>query len=166
MASLRGGVLTLSGKVPSKEVGDEIATKAAAILGPDNVINNYEIDPTIPLVKSGPLVVEDVVLFATGSAQINPAFVPLLDLGTILLQTFPNVTITITAHTDAVGSAESNMALSERRAEAVANYWIERGIAPDRLILDPRGEEDLAIQTDQAQPENRRVQFLISGLID
>ncbi len=166
VARLSGGVLTLEGVVPSEEIGRETEARAAAILGAENVINNYTIDPTIPYLNSGPLIVEDRVLFSTGSTTINPEFVPLLDLGTALLNTFPNVTITVVAHTDAVGSVETNLDLSQRRGQTVANYWTSRGIDPARILIDARGESELLVPTDGAEVANRRVEFVITGLLD
>ncbi len=166
VARLRGGVLTLEGVVPSEEIGRETEARAAAILGAENVINNYTIDPTIPYLNSGPLVVEDRVLFSSGSTRINPEFVPLLDLGTALLNTFPQVTITVVAHTDAVGDADMNLELSQRRGETVAAYWTSRGVDPARIRVDARGESDLLVATEEAEVANRRVEFVITGLLD
>ncbi len=165
IARLSNGVLTLEGAVPSEEIANEIASRAEAILGEGNVINNYEIDPDIPFADSGPLVVEDLILFPTSSAEINPAFTPLLDLGTSLLAQFPNVTITVVAHTDAVGPAEQNLALSQARGEAVQAFWAAQGVDPARITVDARGESDLLVPTDGAEQANRRVEFIITGLL-
>lgn len=165
VARLSGGVLTLEGSVPTEEISNEIAARAAAILGEENVINDYVIDPDIAFADSGPLVVEDLILFPTSSNQINPAFAPLLDLGTNLMTQFPNVTITVVAHTDAVGPAEQNLALSQTRGDAVAAYWIERGIDPARITVDARGETALLVPTDGAEQANRRAEFIITGLL-
>ncbi len=165
IAYLSGGVLRLEGAVPSDEIAGEIAARAGAILGEENVVNNYTIDPDIPFADSGPLVVEDLILFPTSSSQINPAFAPLLDLGTNLLTQFPNVTITVVSHTDAVGPADANLALSQQRGDAVAAYWIERGIDASRITVDARGESDLLVPTDGAEQANRRAEFIITGLL-
>lgn len=165
LAILRGDQLFLTGVVPSEEISQAIEERAAAVLGPENVTNEYVIDPSIEFTDSGPLIVEDVILFESNSAIVNPAFTPLLDLGTLLLSTFPQVTINVVAHTDAVGPADANFVLSERRAEAVAQYWVDQGIDSARIIRDPRGEDDPAVDDDGAQVANRRVEFIITGLL-
>ena len=48
-AVFRGGKVYLGGKVPSQEIADLIEGKAAAVLGPDNVVVEYEIDPTVTI---------------------------------------------------------------------------------------------------------------------
>ena len=166
-AVLSAGVLYLRGTVPSQEVADVIAERAAAVIGAENVVVEYEIDPDAPVPASAPLYVEDVVLFAYGSEAINPAFTPLLDLGTALLAQNPTVTVTVVSHTDTNGSAEFNLALSQRRGAAVAAYWIERGIDPSRILIDARGEtQPLADEaTSEGAQANRRAEFVITGLL-
>ncbi len=70
----------------------------------------------------------------------------------------------IAGHTDAKGTAEYNQGLSERRAEAVRKYIIERfGIAPERLSAAGYGKSQLL---DPSHPEdgvNRRVQVINVG---
>ncbi len=167
-AVLSGGVLYLRGVVPSQDIADLIAARAAAVIGEENVVVEYVIDPEAPVPGSAPLYVDDVVLFAYGSDQVNPAFAPLLDLGTLLLTQNPQVTITVVAHTDTDGSAEFNLELSQRRGAAVAQYWIDRGIDPTRIVIDARGES--APRADDSTPEgaqaNRRAEFVITGLLD
>ncbi|MEM9036711.1 MAG: OmpA family protein, partial [Actinomycetota bacterium] len=83
-----------------------------------------------------------------------------------LLSTFPQVTITVVAHTDAVGDEDANLRLSQRRANAVRDYWVDRGVEADRIITDARGESDLLVPTDGPELANRRVEFIVTGLLD
>ena len=136
-AVFKGGQVFLRGRVPSEEVSQEIETKAGAVVGPDNVFNEYEIDPSVPPVLGAPLYVEDVVLFGFNSVRVETAFLPILDLGTLLLVQNPNVTIKVVTRTDAVGSEASNLRVSEQRAQAIINYWLGKGIDSSRLIADP-----------------------------
>jgi outer membrane protein OmpA-like peptidoglycan-associated protein len=72
----------------------------------------------------------------------------------------------IVGHTDTVGTAQSNKALSLRRAEAVKSYLASRyAIAPSRLQASGVGEEDLLVPTPAGTPEprNRRVQIINIG---
>jgi len=166
-AVLRGGQVFLQGEVPSEEIAQEIVDRAAAVLGPENVINEYVINPDSSFPESAPLYVEDVVLFAFGSAEINPAFAPLLDLGVALMAQNESVVITVVSNTDSVGSEAFNMRLSERRADAVAQYWLAAGANPAQIATDPRGETNPI--ADNATPEgaqaNRRAEFIIAGLL-
>lgn len=64
------------------------------------------------------------------------------NLGELLtiLEDNPNITIELSAHTDMVGNDQANLILSDRRANAVVDYLIEKGIYWDRLIAKGYGE--------------------------
>lgn len=166
-AVFSGGKVYLRGEVPSQEVADVISTRAAAVLGPENVVVEYEINPQAPVPDSAPLYVDDKVLFEVGSDVINPGFTPLLDLGTALMQQTDTVRIAVVAHTDSVGTAEFNQLLSERRAEAVKAYWINAGIAESRVQAIGLGES--IPQADNlnssGRAANRRAEFIVQGIL-
>ena len=75
----------------------------------------------------------------------------------------PNIAkfdIVINGHTDAVGSAEYNQKLSERRAQAVRQYLItQRGIDAGRLVARGYGKEQLLLPSEPYNELNRRVEF-------
>ncbi|MGF1600377.1 MAG: OmpA family protein [Acidimicrobiales bacterium] len=161
-----GGQVFLRGRVPSAEVSEAIETRAGLVVGPDNVFNEYEIDPTVPIEVASPLYVEDVVLFEFNSIEIQSAFLPILDLGTLLLVQNPKAEITVVARTDAVGPADVNLEVSRQRGQAVVDYWVRKGIDPSRVSVDARGESDAS---DDDDPEdaalNRRAEFTISNFL-
>jgi outer membrane protein OmpA-like peptidoglycan-associated protein len=166
-AVLRGGVLYLGGAVPSREVADTIIGRAAAIIGEDNIVDEYVIDPTAAVPLGAPLYVDDVVLFAYGSPTFDAQFTPLLDLGLALLVQNPQVTVTVITHTDASGTASYNQELSYRRGESVAQYWIDRGVPSEQIVIDARGERDPVADNNSAAGAqlNRRAEFYIEGLL-
>lgn len=166
-AVLRGGVLYLGGAVPNREVADQIIERAAAVIGAENIVDQYVIDPTAPVDPGAPLYVEDVVLFAYGSADFDPQFTPLLDLGLLLLSQNPSVTLTVVTHTDSDGSDEYNQQLSLRRGQSLAKYWTDRGIPAEQIVIDARGERDpVADNNDPRGAQlNRRAEFYIEGLL-
>ncbi|MEM7274435.1 MAG: OmpA family protein [Actinomycetota bacterium] len=168
-AIFRGGVVYLQGFVPSEEVSQLIQDKAEAVVGPGNVVNEYQIDPSVEILPgdSAPLFVEDVVLFPFNSVEIDPAFTPILDLGTLLLRQNPQASVTVVTRTDAVGSAEVNLDVSTKRAQAVIDYWLSNGVNRDQIKADPRGEEGASESDDeQTAALNRRAEFIITGLLD
>lgn len=79
------------------------------------------------------------------------------------LKNNPGVKIEIRGHTDNVGSDQSNMLLSRRRAEAVADYLTEKGISADRLSVKGFGESEPIVpnDTEENRFKNRRVEFVI-----
>lgn len=105
----------------------------------------------------------DGVTFATGSYAISPTFQTLLDRVAESLRTYPDSLVDVYGYTDTVGSASSNMTLSENRARAVANYLIQRGVSSGRIRSMGYGETNLKVQTGDNvnEPLNRRVEIKI-----
>ena len=58
-----------------------------------------------------------------------------------LLQIYPQVVVTIEGHADERGTREYNLALGERRADAVRNYLTALGVSPDRVTVISYGKE-------------------------
>ncbi|KAA1178741.1 OmpA family protein [Rhizobium tropici] len=104
----------------------------------------------------------DTITFATGSADI-----PMTQASTLrgvadgiskIVKRDPTETFLIEGHTDAVGSAESNLILSDRRAESVANVLTDvYGIPAANLVTQGYGEQYLKVNTLGPSQENRRV---------
>jgi outer membrane protein OmpA-like peptidoglycan-associated protein len=138
-------------------------------MGPDNVANEYIIDPSVTFdpYAGAPLYVQDLVLFPSGSAEIDPQFTPLLDLGIMLFDQNPQVTITVIGHTDSQGNDFDNLALSQERVQAVLNYWTRAGVDPGRITIIGKGEAEPVDDnaTSEGRQFNRRVEFIIAGLL-
>jgi len=103
----------------------------------------------------------DAINFRTGSAAIPPAEAEELSLigRTIarIIDEDPASVFLVEGHTDAVGGAAYNLALSDRRAESVALALTEYfGVPPENLITQGYGESRLRIETEAAEPANRR----------
>ncbi|MGH7120923.1 MAG: OmpA family protein [Acetobacteraceae bacterium] len=108
------------------------------------------------------------VEFATDSAALTPAARQTLDsLGEALSsQQLAAYRFRIEGHTDTVGNPEYNLALSQRRADAVAAYLEQKfGISSTRLETVGMGEKGLLVPTPPNTPElkNRRVQVINIG---
>ncbi|WP_158217911.1 OmpA family protein [Marinibacterium profundimaris] len=111
------------------------------------------------------------VTFATGSAAIQPSQADALaDLGLSMRDIIarePDSVFLIEGHTDAVGSASTNLALSDRRAETVALALTQYfDVPPQNLITQGYGETDLKVQTLTDERANRRAAVRnITGLL-
>ncbi|MRG68200.1 OmpA family protein [Rhizobium pusense] len=104
----------------------------------------------------------DTITFATGSAEIPMAQARSLrkvaDAINKALEKNPAETFLIEGHTDAVGSDESNLVLSDERAASVANVLTDvYGIPPENLATQGYGERYLKVQTLGPEQQNRRV---------
>lgn len=118
-----------------------------------------------------PTVNVDSITFPTGSSVIGPSEArKLADLGrfmTEMITANPAEMFLIEGHTDAVGDAAMNLALSDRRAESVALALTEYfGVAPENMVVQGYGEGELLIDTAGDEPRNRRaVVRMISPLM-
>ncbi|CAN0579071.1 unnamed protein product, partial [Ectocarpus sp. 12 AP-2014] len=114
----------------------------------------------------------DSLTFETGSAAIRPSQAEdLSELGFTILQIIdddPGAVFLVEGHTDAVGSASYNLALSDRRAETVALALTEYfDVPPQNLITQGYGESDLKIPVLTDERANRRAAVRnISDLLD
>jgi outer membrane protein OmpA-like peptidoglycan-associated protein len=107
-----------------------------------------------------PLISFDDVLFDFDRATIRPDAAPILEPLLEMLQADPAMRIDIEGHTDWIGSDAYNQGLSERRARAVVNWLVSRGIARERISAVGRGEAEpvAANETASGRQLNRRVE--------
>jgi len=113
-----------------------------------------------PELEPGPQSVGMPIEFGLDSAKIRTESLSFLDSIGEFLKADQNVSLIVEGHTDALGSADYNQKLSERRATAVKNYLREKHqIGDDRLKVIGKGESEPLKSFDRFSPENRRVQF-------
>lgn len=86
----------------------------------------------------------------------------ILDGNAEWIQNNANITLQLEGHCDSRGSSEYNLALGERRAEAVRTYLVSKGLSADILNTISYGEEKLLSEgdTDYDHNRNRRVNFV------
>ncbi len=102
--------------------------------------------------------------FDFGKANIRLDAAQELDKFVIFLKENPQIDVELGSHTDAVGSAERNLALSQQRADSTVAYIIKQNIKPSRLTAVGYGEGQLKIDTQEAEEKNRRTEFKIIGI--
>lgn len=107
------------------------------------------------------LILGQVVEFETASDVITDQGRELLDEVFDALQTAPDVPVEIAGHTDDQGTAEYNMDLSRRRADAVVVYLVGRGADPLRFVVVAYGESQPVAdnETAEGRARNRRIEF-------
>ncbi|HEX8671160.1 MAG TPA: OmpA family protein [Longimicrobium sp.] len=103
------------------------------------------------------------ILFPTNSTQILSAGQNNLAQLASSLQRYPETTVLIVGHTDARGTDQYNMQLSQNRSQSAANFLISRGIAASRIRTEGRGESEpvASNDTDAGMQQNRRVEIAI-----
>jgi OmpA-OmpF porin, OOP family len=119
-----------------------------------------------PVVEPARIILEDIH-FDFDKATLTKAATGILDSNINTLKKNQGINVQIEGHTDAHGSEAYNMALGERRANAVKEYLANQGISPDRMTTISYGKTRLAmpeIPTRQNKEStesraNRRVHF-------
>lgn len=108
--------------------------------------------------------IKQTVFFDTNKSTIRARSHGLLDEVAEALADNPRIHIRIEGHTDSRGGKRRNQRLSQGRAEAVREYLIRRGIAPNRMVAKGYGESmPLADnRTTVGRKQNRRVEFMIT----
>lgn len=103
-----------------------------------------------------------VVEFEFASDQLTPVGTALLDELLVPLVEFAAVPVEIAGHADSQGSADRNLELSRRRAQAVLDYFVSRGEDPERFVAvgygDTRPIADNS--TEEGRQKNRRIEFV------
>lgn len=100
----------------------------------------------------------DRVFFALDSSELGAEGRATLEKQAAWLKQYTNVAVTIEGHCDERGTREYNLALGERRAQAVKNYLVSLGVPADRLNTISYGKERPAVMgsDEEAWGRNRR----------
>jgi peptidoglycan-associated lipoprotein len=106
----------------------------------------------------------DRVFFAFDRSDITPEAQETLSRQAEWLRRYPNVTVTIEGHCDERGTREYNLALGERRAQAVKNVLVALGIPASRISTISYGKERPAVlgSTEEAYAQNRRAVTVVN----
>lgn len=123
---------------------------------------NKIIRKSIPIIELGRKLILEHLLFGVASFTLPPV-VPELDILTDFLKAKPNVRILVEGHTDAIGGVESNQILSEKRADVVKQYLVNKGIEPSRIETIGFGESKPIANnnTNFGRQLNRRTEIVI-----
>jgi peptidoglycan-associated lipoprotein len=110
---------------------------------------------------SGPLA-ERVIYFEFDSSTVSSEYTDVLRAHGEFLATHPEYQVIVEGHTDERGSREYNLALGERRAQAVAQILKLNGAAADQVQVTSYGEEQPAASghNEQAWAQNRRAELV------
>jgi outer membrane protein OmpA-like peptidoglycan-associated protein len=103
------------------------------------------------------------VQFETGSDRLTPDSYPHLNKAAGILNSHKHVVVEIQGRTDNVGTPAENQSLSERRAAAVKQYLIGKGVESERMEARGYGESSplASNQTDAGRAENRSIEFKV-----
>ena len=109
--------------------------------------------------------IEEVVYFDYDESEITAESEATLRAKLDILRSNPSLRLSVEGHADERGSTEYNLALGNRRAEAVRQFFTSFGLDASRFSITSFGEERPAAMgsNEQAWSQNRRAEFVITG---
>ena len=152
-------------------IGGVVGGTAGVLIGNKMDKQAQEIEEEIPgavveRVDDGIVITFDEnsgVYFDTNKYNINTNSQSTLNKLASILKEHSDTNILVVGHTDSVGAENYNMTLSEKRANAVTNYFIQMGLSQFRLTTNWFGEEQPTNDnaTSEGRAKNRRVNVVI-----
>ena len=125
--------------------------------------NNVTKDVELKNIKVGSNIALRNVFFNTGKWEVKDDSYAELARLVLLLNDVPSLKIEISGHTDNIGAESFNELLSQRRADAVVSYLVEKGVDKNRLSAKGYGQSNPVDFNDTAEgrASNRRTEFEI-----
>ena len=144
-----------------------VAAQMGPVGDPNMPVSAYPVDPMAGMTAMNAIPgtqdelrqrVGDTVQFGFDRAELTPEARAILDGQVSWLKRYSNLRVTVSGHADERGTREYNLALGERRANAVRNYLIAMGIEPSRVSVISYGKErPVAVGSDaESWSMNRR----------
>jgi len=101
--------------------------------------------------------------FDTAKSDIRKADLPELEKAVAFVKKYPDSKVSVEGYTDSRGGDKYNLGLSERRAQAVKKYLVDKGENADRIASAGKGKANPIgdNKTEKGRFENRRVEILI-----
>lgn len=131
----------------------------------NNLEEYKEINQDLYLVpiETGATIVMNNIFFDFDKSALKEDSQPELNRVAEFMSNNPDVEIEIAGHTDSLGPEYYNQGLSDRRAKAVFDYLVTKGVAADRVVARGFGESKpvASNDTEAGQAQNRRVEFKI-----
>lgn len=148
---------TADARLASRTAEADAANRRAAQLSAELAALNAKPSPR------GMVITLSDVLFANGQSNLNAGADSNLTRLFNFMSNNPDRKLMIEGHTDSVGSEQSNLQLSQSRAQSVFSYLINRGISANRLGMQGLGETSPVSSNQSAagRQQNRRVEITV-----
>jgi outer membrane protein OmpA-like peptidoglycan-associated protein len=132
---------------------------------PRGVKKEIVLDPIVKIAK-GLVFKFKNVNFNTGTAELTPESLEILDMVSAILIENQKLQIEVSGHTDNQGNPSGNLRLSTYRANAVMKYLVSKGAKPEQLKALGFGQTKWIASniTPEGRAENRRVEFKVLGM--
>lgn len=158
------GITNANDDCPTTPQGRTVDARGCSDMDKDGIIDNDDACPGTPMgaqVDARGCWILKGVNFGTGKSNVTSGSRDTLDGVIDVLRKNPDLKLEVQGHTDSQGSAANNMALSEKRANAVRDYLVENGIPADQLTAHGYGEDNPVADngTASGRAMNRRVEI-------
>lgn len=159
-----GTSVTLRGEVANEAQRQQIASDVATSLNPSYTVNN---DLRVSAAEQNLLdatLARRIIEFDSGKATLTLSGQAILDEMAAALAQVKGRKVEVIGHTDNVGLRDSNLALSQARAEAVRAYLAGKGISPDMVTVSGQGPDRPVAEnaTAAGRARNRRIEFRVA----
>ncbi|MBL0329654.1 MAG: OmpA family protein [Bacteroidetes bacterium] len=139
---------------------------SSQLIKKDSIINSKpkKVDMAVDTIKVGKTYLLNNIYYKTNSADLDPSSAVVINEFAEFLKANPTLKIEVRGHTDNVGDAKSNLALSTDRAFSVRDLLISKGIAESRLLnFKGYGASNPIADnaTEAGRAKNRRTEFVI-----
>ena len=159
-----GALIGLNGALaaPPRTFGFEVEYKFGGASEPEAAPAAYEPPPAVAPAATPR---SYLVFFDFNKSDLSPPATAIVDQAAQNAGPANVTRLTLTGHTDTVGSDAYNMRLSRRRAESVATQLEKDGIAASEIEIVAKGKRDPLVPTADGvrEPQNRRVQIVYGG---
>ena len=159
-----GTNVTLRGEVANEVQRQQIASDIATSLNPSYTVNNGLRVSAAEQNLLDDALARRIIEFDSGKATLTPSGETILNEMAAALQKVRGKKVEVIGHTDNTGLRESNLALSQARAEAVRTYLAGKGISQDMVMVSGQGPDRPVAENNSAdgRARNRRIEFRIA----
>ena len=164
----RSGKVYLLGALPTSQARGRLVGLIRSVVGDNRVVDQVDVDASVPSVRRLPVRLGAPVLFHTDRAGVRKEHEATIRRCVTMMTKASAATLTVVGHTDSRGSDAYNDVLGLARAQAVRQAIIAAGVDPGRVQAISAGEREPVDDnaTLAGRRRNRRVEFVTVDLLD
>ncbi|MRW89097.1 OmpA family protein [Duganella sp. FT80W] len=159
-----GTNVTVRGEVANEAQRQQIASDIATSLNPSYTVNNGLRVSAAEQNLLDAALAKRIIEFDSGKATLTPSGQAILDEMAAALHKVNGKKVEVIGHTDNIGLRDSNLALSQARAEAVRTYLTGKGISQEMVMVSGQGPDRPVAEntTAEGRARNRRIEFRVA----
>lgn len=162
---VNGNTVSLQGEVANEAIRQQLPSDMAGVLSPSYTVKNGLLVGQPKQALLDQTLANRIIEFDSGSATLTPMGQQILDQMAAAMQQLNGQAVVIIGHTSNDGRHDSNIKLSQDRAEAVKAYLVGKGVAANSLITRGVGPDQpiASDRTPEGRARNRRIEFRLTA---